>query len=99
MKKAGLIPLIAYFVGLFISIAVLIYFEKLFAALGDWWNVGKAILFIIFLNYALAYNLILLICSLALLLFSYKKLDIDLSALYWAIGLYTITSILIILYL
>lgn len=98
MKKIGLALQIAYVVGVFITVAMLLYNEMTWSA-DSWGNLGKALVSLVILIYASLYTLILLIISICLWGFNRNSLDKDLTTLYWAMKLYGITFILQLLYL
>lgn len=97
MKKIGLALHIAYLVGLFITVALLLNNEMAWS-IDRWGNLGKALVSLIILIYASLYTLILLIISICLWGFNRNKSDQDLTALYWAIRLLGITLVLEVLY-
>ena len=98
MKKIGLALLIAYLVGLIITVTLLIDNEMAWS-IGSWGSLGKALVSLIIFIYASLYTLILFIISICLWGFNRNKSVKDLTVLYWAIRLYGITLVLQVLYL
>ncbi|MFU8924968.1 hypothetical protein [Acinetobacter puyangensis] len=97
VKKIGLIPLKAFFVGLgLVIIAILL--NLIFPYQGGWPALSRAVIFIFILMAAGVYSVGFFIVSLYLCWTYSKHVDLNVVPAQWAAGLYGSTIILLLLF-